>query len=102
MQVRGWVDEAAAAAALLGQTVFAARPGVHAVHIAAEMVPLAKVRWLGRGVRVEDGQTDRQTASLHGRNTPLTAAAQLPGPQPPAWQPAAIPHILDIHIKQRF
>ena len=62
MQVRGWVDEAAAAAALLGQTVFAARPGVHAVHIAAEMVPLAKVRWLGRGVRVADGRTDRRFA----------------------------------------
>lgn len=58
------MDEAAAAAALLGQTVFAARPGVHAVHIAAEMVPLAKVRWLGRGVRVEDGQTDRQPVCM--------------------------------------
>jgi hypothetical protein len=31
---------------LLSQTMYANRPGVHVVHVAAEMVPIAKVRLL--------------------------------------------------------
>jgi hypothetical protein len=43
MQVRTWSDDAAAAGMLLSQTMYANRPGVHVVHVAAEMVPIAKV-----------------------------------------------------------
>ncbi|WIA14024.1 hypothetical protein OEZ85_002584 [Tetradesmus obliquus] len=45
--VRGWADDAAAAGMLLSQTMYANRPGVHVVHVASEMVPIAKVGGLG-------------------------------------------------------
>ncbi|KAF8066248.1 SS4 [Scenedesmus sp. PABB004] len=45
--VRSWLDDAAAAGRLLSQTMFARRPGVHVVHVASEMVPIAKVGGLG-------------------------------------------------------
>jgi hypothetical protein len=44
LQVRAWSDDAAAAGMLLSQTMYANRPNVHVVHVAAEMVPIAKVR----------------------------------------------------------
>jgi hypothetical protein len=42
--VRTWADDAAAAGMLLSQTMYANRPGVHVVHVASEMVPIAKVK----------------------------------------------------------
>jgi len=47
-QVRHWADEGAAASLLLSRTIRAKRPGMHVVHIASEMVPIAKVTssWL--------------------------------------------------------
>jgi hypothetical protein len=44
VQVRHWADLAAAAGQLLAQTLWARRPGVHVMHVASEMVPVAKVR----------------------------------------------------------
>jgi hypothetical protein len=44
LQVRYWADEAAAASMLLSHTIFNKRPGLHVLHVASEMVPVAKVR----------------------------------------------------------
>lgn len=44
VQVHHWADLAAAAGQLLAQTLWARRPGVHVMHVASEMVPVAKVR----------------------------------------------------------
>eukprot|EP00775_Hariotina_reticulata_P010075 gene10075-10230_t len=41
--VQCWADEAAAASMLLSRTIFNKRPGLHVLHVASEMVPVAKV-----------------------------------------------------------
>lgn len=46
-QVRTVADDHALASLLLSRFTFLRRPGLHVVHIASEMVPVAKVGGLG-------------------------------------------------------
>ncbi len=48
--MRSWQDDAAAAGLLLSQTMMAKRTAVHVVHVASEVVPIAKV-WLDNSLK---------------------------------------------------
>lgn len=71
LQVRNWSDDAAAAGLLLSQTMFTKRPGVHVVHVASEMVPIAKVRTWMQVISTRQQLVNRETWS-HGAGSSLS------------------------------